>query len=177
MVSGLPSLRRKEAFRCLREAVRAARKKGLHVVHFAILSNHVHLILETKESSLRRPLQSLGISFAKRINFILKRSGAVLLERYHLHVLKTPTEARRALAYVLTNEAKHRGHHLRGSTQQEVSLDPFSSAYRFRDWRRLMGERIRFRATSWSESYIESWYSEILFEARTWLLTAGWKLA
>jgi hypothetical protein len=156
--------------------------KGLRVVHFAILSNHIHLILETSESSLRRPLQSLGISFAKRMNSLMNRSGAVLLDRYHLHVLKTPTETRRALAYVLTNETKHR---MERNTRErlvrfvalEVSLDPFSSAFRFRAWRTLMGNRVQFQISSWSEAFIEEWYDEILSEARTWLLKSGWMKA
>ncbi len=184
LTPGLPSLRRKEVFRCLRESVRLAREKGLHIVHFAILSNHVHLILEPAQDSLRRPLQSLGVSFAKRMNFLMRRQGAVLLGRYHLHVLKTPTETRRALAYVLTNEARHR-RKTHGTNQArpqsanrfEVSLDPFSSAFRFQDWKSLMGEAVDFQAASWSEAFIETWYDEILSEARTWLLRAGWKRA
>jgi REP element-mobilizing transposase RayT len=182
LASGLPSLRRKVVFRCLRKAVQSARAKGLRVVHFAILSNHVHLILETSESTLRKPLQSLGISFAKRMNRLTNRTGAVLLDRYHLHVLKTPTETRRALAYVLTNEAKHRieGGMRKGHARpaaMEVSLDPFSSAFRFRDWRVLMGQRVQFRISSWSEAFIDDWYDDILSEARTWLLKAGWMKA
>jgi len=181
----LPSLRRKDIFRCLRHAVQNARKKGLKIVHFAILSNHVHLILETDQSSLRRPMQSLGISFSKRINRLLVRAGAVLLDRYHLHALKTPTEVRRVLTYVLTNEAKHRHRHndqlsgkkqakQQGSLSLVASLDPFSSAFRFRAWRTLMGGKVAFQATSWSEAFIEEWYDEILSEARTWLLRTGW---
>jgi hypothetical protein len=152
------------------------------VIHFAILSNHIHLILETSESSLRRPLQSFGISFAKRLNSLINRTGAVLLDRYHLHVLKTPTETRRALAYVLTNEAKHRiERDIRNGCLKpaalDVSLDPFSSAFRFRDWRTLTGNKVHFHITSWSETFIEEWHDEILSEARTWLLKAGWMKA
>jgi REP element-mobilizing transposase RayT len=156
--------------------------KGLRVVHFAILSNHIHLILETSESNLRRPLQSFGISFAKRMNSLMNRAGAVLLDRYHLHILKTPTETRRALAYVLTNEAKHRMErnpregHLKFAPIA-VSLDPFSSAFRFREWKTLMGNRVQFQISSWSEAFIEEWYDEILSEARTWLLKSGWRKA
>ncbi len=175
---------RKDVFRCLRKAVQAARQKGLRVVHFAILSNHVHLILEPQQSSLRRPLQSLGISFAKRMNELMGRRGAVLLDRYHLHVLKTPTETRRALAYVLTNEARHRrkSHGRLQSRPQsayrfEVSIDPFSSAFRFQDWKALMGGSVDFEIASWSEAFIEEWYDEILSKARTWLLQSGWKRA
>jgi hypothetical protein len=156
--------------------------KGLHVVHFAILSKYIHLILEVSEDSLRKPLQSLGISFAKRMNALLSRKGAVLLDRYHLHVLKTPTETRLALSYVLTNEAKHRVDRktrkgLMRPTSVEVGLDPFSSAFRFREWRSLMSGRVHFRISSWSEAFIEEWYDEVLSDARTWLLKNGWMRA
>ncbi len=184
LAPGLPSLRRKDVFRCLRKAVQLARQKGLRVVHFSILSNHVHLILETQQESLRQPLQSLGISFSKRMNHLMARRGAVLLERYHLHILKTPTETRRALAYVLTNEARHSRKlqvrsrdYSRFQPTLDVSLDPFSSAFRFQDWKLLAGETVDFRATPWTEAFIEAWYGEILSEARTWLLRTGWMRA
>ncbi len=180
---GLPSLRRKELFRCLRRAVCTARKQGFGVTHFAILSNHIHMILEPRTSGVGRLFQSLCISFAKRLNKKLARKGAVFLDRYHLRVLKTPTEVRRALAYVLTNESRHqiRGkvRRLKNSSLEKfaVRLDPFSSAYRFEDWKSLLGSKVEFGFSAWSENLMENWFDEILTPARTWLLTRGWMLA
>lgn len=167
---GLPSLRKKEIFKILRLAVQKARSQGLAVAHFAILSNHIHLIVETEKTLLSPVFQSFGISFSKRFNSHLKRSGAVFRERYHLHVLKTPTEVRRALAYVLTNEGKHHGR------KQTVRIDPFSSAFAFSEWKALLG-RVDFQFSNWSEDWIENWYDEILTPPHTWLLTRGWKKA
>ncbi len=44
-------------------------------------------------------------------NTIVKRigKGSIQVERYHLHVLKTPTETKNALDYVINNDLKHTG--------------------------------------------------------------------
>src|SRR2546430_10510226 len=67
LAQGLPSLRTKDAFKSLRKAVKAARARGLEVNHFSVLSNHVHLILEPRESSLGRVFQSFGVALARQI--------------------------------------------------------------------------------------------------------------
>ncbi len=113
-------------------------------------------------------MQSLEISFARRLNQALGRSGGVFRGRYHLRVLKTPSETRRALAYVLTNEAKHGRSNL-------LKINPFSSAYRFRDLDALTGYKVTL--TAWSEDFIEDWLEQILSPAETWLLRIGWKRA
>jgi hypothetical protein len=143
------------------------------VVHFAVISNHIHFILEPGQARLGRLIQSLCISFAKQVNSELTRKGSVFLDRYHLHPLKTPTEVRNALAYVLTNEHHHRSTR---TDEVQVRIDPFSSAWAFKDWKKL-GLRAQFEFSSWSESAIEAWYDEILQPARTWLLTLGWMRA
>jgi REP element-mobilizing transposase RayT len=155
--------------------VKSARAKGLAISHFAILSNHVHLIVEPRSSSLRAEMQSLCISLAKRLNAVARRTGAVFQGRYHLHVLRTPTEVRRALNYVLTNEAHHR---LRGGARKRkltVRVDPFSSAFSFKDWKILFGARVELLQSAWSDDWVEAWLSEILQPPSTWLLTRGWK--
>lgn len=174
LVDGLPSLRRKEAFLCLRDAVRKARAQGFAVSHFAILSNHIHLILEPSAPKLGRIFQSFGISFAKRLNALLDRAGPVFRERYHMHVLRTPAEVRHALAYVLTNRERHACQG-RPPTSFTVCIDLFSSAYAFRDWRALFGSKVDFEFSGWPEDEIERWHGEILAPMKTWLLKSGWK--
>lgn len=179
---GLPSLRRKEIFQCLRASVRTARRKGFYVVHFSILSNHVHLILEPESNlMLAQMIQSLAIAFSKRLNSVLKRSGSVFRERYHLHVLRTPSEARHALAYVLANLSRHQWRRKFGNARQRhfvIAGDPFTSAYSFNRWRELLGKaRVDHTLSNWSETYIELWYSEFVKPAQTWLLREGWARA
>jgi hypothetical protein len=43
-------------------------------------------------------LRRLEIRMAKRLNKVMGRSGQVFPDRYHAHILKTPTEVAHALA-------------------------------------------------------------------------------
>ena len=109
------SLRRKSSVEALRSAFIAV-KSGqappgnarLRVVHFAILSNHLHLIVEARgRTALSRGLQSLEIRMARALNASMARKGPVFADRFHAHILKTPTEVARARRYVLENAALH----------------------------------------------------------------------
>ena len=53
----------------------------------------------------------------------MQRKGKVFADRYHAHVLRTPTEAANALRYVLQNFR----HHLRQDVAP-TGIDPCSSA-------------------------------------------------
>lgn len=184
---GLPSFRRKESFRALRASVVSARARGLAIVHFAILSNHVHLILEApSKAKLARQLQGFTISLGKSINRVAGRKGPVFVERYHLHVLKAPSEVRNALRYVLTNEDSHEQRKRAagagantgpGSKRApRVKFDPYSSASAFEAWGALFPrEKVRFEDTSWSEATVSAWAEEMLSEPKTWLLKQGWR--
>jgi len=180
---GLPGLRTKIAFRCLRRAVRRARAEGLRIAHFAILANHVHLIIEPQGETVGRELQSLSISFSKSLNAALDRNGRVFRERYHLHALKTPTETRRALAYVLSNEARHlaRRQVRRPGKLLEIRIDPFSSARVFAGLKRLFGNGIKITQSRWGDSEIEAAIADFVGQLRSaeqsWLLREGWKRA
>jgi REP element-mobilizing transposase RayT len=176
---GLPSLRRKDIHRALRSAVLKARGRGLAVAQFAFLSNHIHLIVESPgKQDLGRAMQSFGISFGKRLNAILERTGAVFTERYHRVVLKTPTQVRNALKYVLANEFQH------GGGKGRVDLDGCSSALLWPEvrWERLLGSRWR-RMVGFPERNPEQaerereHVLELISAPRTWLLKAGWARA
>ena len=108
------SLRRRRSVRALKESFLAFRQMhahaagGLRVVHFAILSNHLHLIVEAADRvALSRGLQSLEIRMARALNASMEREGPVFADRFHAHILKTPTEVGRARRYVLGNAAIH----------------------------------------------------------------------
>jgi REP element-mobilizing transposase RayT len=79
-------------------------------VHYSVQGNHVHLLVEAEdERALSRGMNGLGVRVAKGLNRVMGRSGKVLEERYHGHVLRTPTEVRRARSYLLQNAARHLG--------------------------------------------------------------------
>lgn len=157
---GLPSLRETALFAVVL-AVLTESAFGLYfrIVEFSVLRNHLHLLIEAADSIARSSgMKALTGRLSSAINLHLGRpGGAVLGDRYDLHVLETPREARNALLYVLNNAKKH-------AREQGVPLapdwiDPRSSAPWFTGWRdRKPATRAKPVAT-----------------ARTWLLREGWK--
>jgi REP element-mobilizing transposase RayT len=89
------------------------------LVHYSVQGNHVHLLVEAKdEGALSRGMNGLGVRVARRLNRVMGRRGKVLEGRYHGHILRTPTEMRRARAYLLGNARRHYGC---------VGADPYAS--------------------------------------------------
>jgi hypothetical protein len=83
--------------------------------------------------------------------------GALLGDRYHLRILRTPHEVRHAVAYVLLNARRHR-------TGRRVSwtVDPASSGRWFDGWRRVLAPETHAGPRA-------------VAPPRTWLLRAGWR--
>ncbi len=155
---GLPSLRRFPERRTLIEAFRAgAERFGFRLVHYSIQTNHLHFIAEAKDRrALSRGMQGLLIRVARRLNKLWRRKGRVFADRYYDRILKSPTQVRRALVYVLHNAKKH------GKAFGRF-LDAFASGVWFDGWRdaRLPAvSNLPERPTA---------------EARTWLLEKGWR--
>lgn len=108
VVGGLPTLRREDLRAAIVDAIRGAHKDGYRVCHFAIQSNHIHLIVEADDNAtLSRGMQGLAVRMARRINYVLDRTGKVFAERYHAHELRSLREVYNALRYVLLNRQKH----------------------------------------------------------------------
>ncbi len=103
------NLRSERAFSVVGRALAAAAERlGVRIVVFSVQGNHVHLVVEAERSdSLSRAIQGFSIRVAKGLNQMMGRSGRVLDDRYHGHVLRTPNEVRRAVTYVRHNHRKH----------------------------------------------------------------------
>jgi REP-associated tyrosine transposase len=81
--------------------------------------NHLHLLVEASDrEGLTRGIQGLGIRIARALNHLMQRRGRVVHDRYHAHILRTPTEVRHARRYLLNNAAHHYG---------SVGADAFAS--------------------------------------------------
>ncbi len=127
---GLPRLRGRKPFNAVAAAFRKfALSDGFRLVHFSVQHDHIHFLIEAdSKPSLSKAMQKLCISMARRLNLLWGEGktwvGRIFKQRYHAHLLTTPTEVRNAIVYVLSNAAKHeqiqRGH-----------ADPFSSALAF----------------------------------------------
>ena len=155
---GAPSLRAPAFVRAFEETLARGCDRGeFRLVHYALLRDHAHLIVEAKDrGALGRGMKSLS----RRMVWAMRRAfgwrGGVLADRYHMRVLKTPREVRNAIRYVLLNAARHRRRALRG-------LDPASSGRWFSGWKRDTA-RVERRPEPQSVAV-----------ARTWLLAQGWR--
>jgi REP element-mobilizing transposase RayT len=123
------NLRSERSFRVIHAAVKGAQRDDtFRVVHFTVLGNHLHSIVEADGArALESGMRSLTIRLSKGLNEMMRRKGSVLADRYHAHVLRTPAEVKNALRYVLQTFESHavrRGE--RASTSGWI--DPFSSA-------------------------------------------------
>jgi putative transposase len=135
----------------LETALRALRERGgFRVAHFSVQGNHIHLLVEASSSpSLAAGMKALAIRFARGLNSMMGSNGAVFADRYHSHALRTPTEVRRALIYVLGNYRSHAQR--RGERVHPEFVDRFASSY--------PGNR------------------DLVAEPHTWLLRTGWTRA
>lgn len=120
------NLRGARLFRAVERALAEGRGRfGFRLVHFSVQFDHLHLLVEAPDAqTLTQAMRGLAVRLARRINRALGRSGAVLAGRYHARILRSPTEVRRALAYVLDNWRKHALLPVPPGT-----LDPRSSAH------------------------------------------------
>jgi len=168
VVPGVASLRREGALRVVRRVIEAGgRREDFRVVHFNVQGNHLHLLCEAEgAAALGRGMQGLNVRLARGLNAVLGRKGQLFAERYHARALRTPTEVRVVLRYVLLNSRRHAAE--RGETLSRYWLDPGSSAPWFDGWRQRMCPD-------------EPWLEELMARpcptarAQTWLLTTGWK--
>ena len=115
------NLRSRRCYRVVTAAFAAARGRfGLRLIEFAVLGNHLHLVVEADHNqALSRGMQGLSVRIAKAMNRLMGTRGPVLGDHYHAHVLESPTKVVNAIAYVLNNAALHYGN---------SGTDPFSSA-------------------------------------------------
>jgi REP element-mobilizing transposase RayT len=149
--------------RCFREIARAFRavhgSSDFRIIEFSVQGNHVHLIVEARDKeALSRGLRRIEIRMAKRLNKLMgRRSGQVFPDRYHAHILRTPTEVAHALSYVRGNFAIHAAR--RGDVARLASVDRFSSAALVNG--------------AWPEEA----GPPLVAAPRTWLLVEGWRKA
>lgn len=103
------NLRSRRCFRHIAAAFKGVfGRRTFRLAEYAALGNHLHLIVEAQDQrSLARGLQSLEIRIARGLNKLMGSSGPVFADRYHAHILRTPTEVANALRSVRGNFAVH----------------------------------------------------------------------
>ncbi len=162
---GLPALRRGRIHTALVQLIERHHERwpGFRIVAYSLQQNHLHAIVEADGArAFARGIRGLCIRVARQINRALGRCGPLFGERHHRVALRTPTQVRRALVYVLLNQRKHRAR-----LERRLSVDPpdrFSSGPWFDGWEdpveRLYGPPNRPAPTR---------------RPLTWLLGVGWR--
>jgi len=129
-------LRQSVMFHALRGVLRRTLgHPDFRIVHVSIQHNHLHLLVEAASRLvLTRRMQSFAINAARAINATDGRCGKVFAHRYHATQIRTPRQARCALAYVLNNWRHHREDLVRGRAF-EAAVDPYSSGLSFTGWK------------------------------------------
>lgn len=162
-------LRTSAALRALYGCVERATQRGRQITEFSLQTNHLHLIMEARDrEELTETVRGLASTTARSFNRCLGRAGGLWQDRYHRHDLRTPTEIRNALAYVLHNRRKH----LRESgLPEDGGLDAFSSAAWFEGW-----DERGAAAASWLQRALEErGFRRCVATPRTFLLSVGWR--
>ncbi len=161
---GIPSLRTAKLVRELeRSFAKCCNRGDFRLVHYSLQHNHLHLVVEADHAAaLGRGMKAIGARLARAVHRVFRRAGSVLADRYHVRVLKTPLEVRRAIAYVLLNARRHAaalGRKLEGGG------DPASSGAWF---------------GGWEPGSKQGWWAGAerpppVAAARSWLLRVGWR--
>ena len=94
--------------------------------------------------------------FGKGLNKLWGRKGKVFAHRYHVHVLKTPSEVRNAIQYLYRNAEKH------GRKVPAGWADPCTSIQWF---------------DGFDDYPCSTTEPRPVAEAKTWLLSQGWRRA
>jgi len=158
-------LRRAAAYTAIRGAIAVCiGRPDFRIVASSIQGNHIHLIVEADDKrALANGVRAFMISAAQRLNRAAGRKGPVF-ERYHLTIVRTPRQARHAIAYVINNWRRHH-EHLAGPRQRRAAVDPYSSGPSFDGWRDQP-----------ADLGLPAGYNPLpVAGARSWLLTVGWR--
>jgi putative transposase len=182
VVPAIGSLRKRLMYQALRYAtiaaafgaeLRAETHGAFRIVHISIQRTHVHLLVEADNKlALARGMQGFQISAAKHLNAAAsvkaikeggtRRRGTVFPDRYHQEIIRNPTQARRALAYVLNNWRKHRE-----DESRTWKVDPFSTGALFAGWKERQDASFLWTTPRTYEPLV-------VYLPSSWLLQKGW---
>src|SRR5215213_10010982 len=162
------NLRRGKFYDRTRRALRAARDHlRCRIVHYAIVGNHLHLIVEAADdAALMAGMKGFAVRMARGVNDELGRTGQVFAFRYDARLLTNPLQTRNALLYVLNNAKKHAAEQGQPLAHNRTWVDPCSSAAYFDGWKPECAIWIRPPDDGGDPT---------VAEPRLWLVTTGWR--
>lgn len=194
-----PSLRSERVYAVILRQLRWAKGQGVRVVHYSVQHDHLHLVVEGRnKEDLSDQMRRLFSRLARAVNSVVGRRGRLFRDRHHRRELRTPTETRNALVYVLFNERKHEAQHGLLSEKELSWVDDRTSAAWVEGWAenaRPPPETLaRMRAglcmkagaaaapalatrpspRSEARASAEEWRDAPVSKPRTWLAERGW---
>ena len=91
----------------------------------------LHLTIKLKRADIKNKviLKALGVSFSKRLNKFFQTKGQVYRTRFHLRVLKSASEVKNVINYILKNGMKHK--------RARSFIDPYNSRVVLHDFKLL----------------------------------------
>jgi putative transposase len=121
------NLRCKKMFAVIRRALHAgAKAHGGRIVQFSVQGDHIHLLVEASSNmALSKCMQGFSVRVAVGLNRCMSTKGKVFADRFHSHLLRTPTEVRNARHYIRNNYRQHAAK--RGRTLPSGWVDLYSS--------------------------------------------------
>lgn len=166
VLSDVPALRKHALYTVLRRASAntAEKQRQFRIVHISIQNTHAHLVVESDDKgALARGMQSFQISAARQINKLLGRRGKIFVDRYHVMVIRNPTQMRAVLAYVLGNWKRHG---VDRKAPNEWMIDWCASGHAFDGWAETW-------LTLWPPHEVHEWL--VVQPAKSWLAREGWR--
>lgn len=164
-----PSFRSETVRLAIMDEIAGAKGRGVRVVHFSIQEDHLHLMVEGEDSKdLSKQMCRLFSRVAMAVNRVAQRSGPLFRDRHHRHALRTPTETRNALVYIMFNIRKHDAASYTAAQLRTV-LDAFSSAAWFERWHPDARPPAELLAKARAR-----WPTNATSAPQTWLAKTGW---
>lgn len=164
----LHSLRTQERVQVIRAAfITACKGDGFRIIDWSIQSSHIHLVVEADgNAQLSRGMKGFCVRVARGLNRLAGRNGPVFAERYHVHVLSTPSETRAARCYVIQNRRRHLAQI--GRRLRRGWVDPHSSWAFFDGWHDLPPRLENMAAAERKGPLLAA-------RPQSWLLRVGWR--
>jgi REP element-mobilizing transposase RayT len=179
LVERYGTLRERDAFLALRRATAAVLERAdeFRIVHASPEPDHLHLVVEAENNdALSRGMQAFQISAAQHLNRVMSKRlgrrirGKVFADRYHARAVRSPTQARNTLNYVLNNWRRHDHDDIHAPVDHRFwDVDYMSSAVSFSGWKELESESFKYTVGPELRLCVSPPHS--------WLLSAGWRKA
>ncbi len=94
----------KQDFRKFRKEIKRVKEKyKLEIYSYALMSNHVHMVIEDENGNLSTAIQSLTISYSNYFNKKYERIGHLFENRFKSHAIENENYLKNVVRYIHKN--------------------------------------------------------------------------